>query len=158
MFLHPKRIQARADSQNWQKPTVVIGHAPLEQNNEQPGQQPQPAPAPTVAAGNGSTAAAPVLSVLPAFADGNIQVTEHLDNDGGKITANGMTELSVGRQLDNQAKLHVGRLTANGQEVDNRQGSILANGTKECIHIADAWGLFILDWSQTIHFYRSPPT
>ena len=105
----------------------LIGHAPLEQNNGQPGQQPQPAPAPTVAAGNGSTAAAPVPSVLPAFADGNIQVTEHLDNDGGKITANGTTELSVGRQLDNQAKLHVGRLTANGQEVDNRQGSILAN-------------------------------
>ena len=105
----------------------LIGHAPLEQNNGQPGQQPQPAPAPTVAAGNGSTAAAPVPSVLPAFADGNIQVTGHLDNDGGKITANGTTELSVGRQLDNQAKLHVGRLTANGQEVDNRQGSILAN-------------------------------
>ena len=105
----------------------LIGHAPLEQNNGQPGQQPQPAPAPTVAAGNGSTAAAPVPSVLPAFADGNIQVTEHLENDGGKITANGTTELSVGRQLDNQAKLHVGRLTANGQEVDNRQGSILAN-------------------------------
>ena len=87
--------------------------------------------APSTAAGGGSsTVVQPVPVVL---ADGQISVQTSLNNDGGRITANGGIDLTVSNGLENHATLNLNKLNVTGDTLNNSSGRI--NSTQTAVTV-----------------------
>ncbi|WP_152874132.1 filamentous hemagglutinin N-terminal domain-containing protein, partial [Acinetobacter portensis] len=73
--------------------------------------------APSTATGGGSTSSANT-PITASFAQGKIKA-DSIENDAGKITANGGVDLSTAKTLDNTATLNLNTLSANGDYIRN---------------------------------------
>ena len=80
----------------------------------------------TAAGGGSSTVVQPTPVVL---ADGQISVQNHLDNDAGRITANGGIDLTASNGLENHATLNLNKLNVTGDVLDNSSGQINSTQT-----------------------------
>lgn len=81
--------------------------------------------APSTATGGGSTSEA-ITAIATNLAQGRIQV-DSIQNDAGKMTANGGVDLNVTQSLDNgQATLNLNVLSMNGSQFKNIEGDIRA--------------------------------
>ncbi|MDY6483207.1 hemagglutinin repeat-containing protein, partial [Acinetobacter faecalis] len=81
--------------------------------------------APSTATGGGSTSSANT-SITASFAQGKIKA-DSIENDAGKITANGGVDLTLNQGLDNSdATLNLNTLNVKGQHLKNNQGVVTA--------------------------------
>ena len=78
-------------------------------------------PPSTATGGGSSTVVQPTPVVL---ADGQISVQTSLNNDAGRITANGGIDLTASNGLENHATLSLNKLTVTGDRLDNSSGTI----------------------------------
>ena len=82
---------------------------------------------PSTANGGGSST---VVQPAPvAFADGAINISGAVNNDGGQITANGGIDLTAKDGLENHATLDLRNLTVKGASLDNSSGQLALSGT-----------------------------
>ena len=77
---------------------------------------------PSTATGGGSSSVVQPVPVV--LADGQINVQNHLNNDAGRITANGGIDLTASNGLENHATLSLNKLTVTGDRLDNSSGTI----------------------------------
>lgn len=84
--------------------------------------------APSTASGGGSTSSANT-SIATSFTQGKIKA-DQIENDAGKITANGGVSLSLDTGLDNQnAILNLNILNVSGNQLNNTEGEIYAQNS-----------------------------
>ena len=85
--------------------------------------------APSTATGGGSTSSANT-SITASFAQGKIKA-DSIENDAGKITANGGVSLTLNQGLDNSgATLNLNTLNVEGQHLKNNHGVITAQDAR----------------------------
>ncbi len=111
----------------------LIGYEPLDSSSGTggTGTTANPTTAPSTAAGGGSsTVVQPVPMVL---ADGQINVQNHLNNDAGRITANGGIDLTASNGLENHATLNLNKLNVTGDTLNNSSGQI--NSTQTAVSV-----------------------
>ena len=77
---------------------------------------------PSTATGGGSSSVVQPAPVV--LADGQISVQTSLNNDSGRITANGGIDLTASNGLENHATLSLNKLTVTGDRLDNSSGTI----------------------------------
>ncbi|WOE32914.1 hemagglutinin repeat-containing protein [Acinetobacter sp. SAAs470] len=91
---------------------------------------------PTTAAGGGRTSSANT-SIATSFAQGSIQANQ-IENDAGKITANGGISLNLDKGLDNQnAQLNLNTLNVSGEQFNNIKGDIYTQNSHIDVGSAD---------------------
>ena len=87
-------------------------------------------PPSTATGGGSSTVVQPTPVVL---ADGQINVQSHLNNDAGRITANGGIDLTASNGLENHATLNLNKLNVTGDTLNNSSGQI--NSTQTAVSV-----------------------
>ena len=80
--------------------------------------------APSTATGGGSTSSANTL-IATSFAQGKIKA-DNIENDAGKITANGGVDLTVTDSLSNTSSLNLKNFNINGDVFNNQNGELNA--------------------------------